>query len=69
VLRELAVANRLYCFFATAGRLDEAGVVSQEDATRWSDGLRAAAGEGRFFSLYTAFLVRVIRPGVVGPGV
>jgi hypothetical protein len=27
VLRELAVADRLYCFFATAGRLAEAGVV------------------------------------------
>jgi hypothetical protein len=47
VLRELAVADRLYCFFATAGRLAEAGVVGQEDAARWSDGLRAAAGEGR----------------------
>jgi hypothetical protein len=27
VLRELAVADRLYCFFATARRLAEAGVV------------------------------------------
>ena len=68
VLRELAVADRLYCFFATAGRLAEAGVVGREDAGRWSDGLHAADGEGRFFSSYTGFLVRGTRPGGVGPG-
>jgi hypothetical protein len=61
VLRELAVADRPYCFFATVGRLADAGVVSKEDAARWSDGLRAADGEGLFFSSYTGFLVRGTR--------
>jgi SAM-dependent methyltransferase len=61
ILPELAVADRLYCFFATVGRLADAGVVSKEDAARWSDGLRAADGEGLFFSSYTGFLVRGTR--------
>src|SRR3954467_9904799 len=39
VLRGLEVADRLYCFFATVGRLAEAGVVGREDAGRWSDAL------------------------------
>ena len=51
VLRELDVADRLYCFFATVGRLAEAGFVGREDAARWSVGLRAADGEGLFFQL------------------
>jgi hypothetical protein len=68
VLRDLAVADRLYCFFATVERLAESGVVGRDDAARWSDGLRAADGEGRFFSSYTGFLVRGTRPGGVGPG-
>ena len=58
VLRELDVADRLYCFFETVGRLADAGVVGKEDAARWSDDLRAADGEGLFFSSYTGFLVR-----------
>ena len=68
VLRELAVADRLYCFFATVGRLAEAGVVGREDAARWSEGLRTADGDGRFFSSYTGFLVRGTRPERLGPG-
>jgi hypothetical protein len=67
VLRELAVADRLDCFFATVGRLAEAGVVSREDAESGSDGLRAADGDGLFFSSYTGFLVRGTRPEDVGP--
>jgi hypothetical protein len=67
VLRELAVADQLYCFFATVGRLADAGVVSKEDAARWSDELRAADGEGLFFSLYTGFLVRGTRRKCVEP--
>jgi ubiquinone/menaquinone biosynthesis C-methylase UbiE len=63
VLRDLDVADRLYCFFATVGRLAEAGIVGRDDAARWSDGLRTAEGEGRFFSSYTGFLVRGTRPG------
>jgi ubiquinone/menaquinone biosynthesis C-methylase UbiE len=62
VLRDLAVADRLYCFFETVDRLTEAGVVSREDAGRWSDGLRADDREGRFFCSYTGFLVRGTRP-------
>lgn len=69
VLRELAVADRLYDFFATVGRLAEAGAIGRDVAGRWSDGLRAADGEGRFFSSYTGFLVRGTRPGGAGPGV
>jgi ubiquinone/menaquinone biosynthesis C-methylase UbiE len=68
VLRELAVADQLYCIFATVGRLAEAGIVGREDAGRWSDGLRAADGDGLFFSSYTGFLVRGTRPGSDGPG-
>src|SRR4029079_3473778 len=36
VLRDLAVADRLYCFFASVERLAEAGIVGREDAARWS---------------------------------
>lgn len=62
VLRDLAVADRLYCFFATAARLAEAGVIDRAAADRWSDGLRAADRTRRFFSSYTGFLVRGTRP-------
>ncbi|WP_165226620.1 methyltransferase domain-containing protein [Aquisphaera insulae] len=61
VLRDLAVADRLYCFFATVERLAESGRIRREDAMRWSDGLRAAGAEGRFFCSYTGFLVRGVR--------
>ena len=67
VLRELDVADRLYCFFATVGRLAEAGVVGGEEAARWSEGLRAADRDGLFFSSLTGFLVRGTRPEDVGP--
>ncbi len=62
VLRDLAVADRLYCFFASVGRLEEAAVVPREDAASWSDGLRTADREGRFFCSYTGFLVQGTRP-------
>ncbi|MFO0889993.1 MAG: methyltransferase domain-containing protein [Isosphaeraceae bacterium] len=68
VLRDLATANRLYCFFATADRLAESGVISREDAGRWSDSLRAAADNGRFFCSYTGFLVRGTLSGGPRPG-
>src|SRR5262249_51742804 len=61
VLGELARADRLYCFFATADRLAEAGIIGRDDAGSWSDGLRAADGDGRLFSSYTGFLVRGTR--------
>ena len=67
VLPDLEAADRLYCFFATAGRLAEAGVVGQDDARRWSDGLRAADADGRFFCSYTGFLVCGTRPPGRGP--
>ncbi|WP_435011254.1 methyltransferase domain-containing protein [Tundrisphaera lichenicola] len=63
VLRDLAVADRLYLFFATVARLAEVGVVGRDDADGWSEGLRAADVEGRFFSSYTGFLVCGTRPG------
>ncbi len=62
VLRDLAVADRVYSFFATVERLAKDGIVGREDAARWSEGLRAADGNGRFFSSYTGFLVRGTRP-------
>ena len=67
VLRELGVADRLYCFFSTAERLVEARVISRSDADRWSDALRTADAEGRFFTSYTRFLVSGIRPDGAGP--
>jgi len=67
VLRELDVADRIYCFIPTVGRLAEAGVVSRDDAERWSNELRAADVDGRFFSSYTGFLVCGTRPASVGP--
>jgi len=67
VLRELDVADRIYCFIATVGRLADAGIVGRDDAARWSDGLRAADVDGRFFTSYTGFLVRGTRPANVGP--
>jgi ubiquinone/menaquinone biosynthesis C-methylase UbiE len=67
VLRDLALADQLYCFFATVGRLEESGIISQHDARRWSDGLRAADGDGLFFSSYTGFLVQGTRPDGAGP--
>jgi ubiquinone/menaquinone biosynthesis C-methylase UbiE len=57
VLRELAVADRVYSFCSTVERLAEDGLVSRNDADRWSDELRAADAEGRFFTSYTGFLV------------
>ena len=57
VLRELSVADRIYSLFATAEQLAEAGVISRNDAARWSDALRTAYAEGRFFTSYTGFLV------------
>ena len=51
---------------ATAKRLAEAQVISSSDADRWSDALRTADSEGRFFTSYTGFLVSGIRPGGAG---
>ncbi len=65
VLRELDVADRLYSFFSTAERLVAAGTISRDDANRWSDGLRTADAEGRFFSSYTGFLVSGTRPDAI----
>jgi ubiquinone/menaquinone biosynthesis C-methylase UbiE len=62
VLRELDVADRIYCFVATVERLAQQGVVGRAAAARWSQGLRTADVEGRFFSSYTGFLVRGTRP-------
>jgi SAM-dependent methyltransferase len=67
VLRELKLADRHYAFFATVGRLTEAVLVGWGDAERWSDGLRTADREGRFFSSLTGFLVHGSRSGGVGP--
>jgi ubiquinone/menaquinone biosynthesis C-methylase UbiE len=67
VLRELGVADRIYSFFATAKRLAEARVISYSDADRWSDALRTADAEGRFFTSYTGFLVSGTRPDGSGP--
>lgn len=67
VLRELDVADRIYCFTTTVARLAEAGVVTRDDAARWSEALRAADRDGRFFTSYTGFLVRGVRPAGVDP--
>jgi ubiquinone/menaquinone biosynthesis C-methylase UbiE len=37
-------------------------VISRNDADRWSDELRTADAEGRFFTSYTGFLVSGTRP-------
>ena len=58
VLRDLATADRLYCFFATVTRLVEESRLAPEDAKRWSDEIRALDAAGRFFCSYTGFLVR-----------
>ncbi len=65
VLRDLSLADRLYCFFATIERLAEQGIVSRAVAERWSVGLRSADAQDRFFSSYTGFLVRGRRPADV----
>ncbi len=62
VLRELDVADRIYSFLSTADQLAETGVISRNDADRWSDELRTADAEGRFFTSYTGFLVSGTRP-------
>jgi len=67
VLRELDVADRIFCFMATIQRLADAGVVGRDDAARWSDELRAADSAGRFFCSYTGFLVCGARPASVAP--
>ena len=69
VLRELEVADRLYCFFATVGRLAESGIVAREEAGAM-DGRAALppSADGRFFSSYTGFLVRgLARASARGP--
>jgi SAM-dependent methyltransferase len=57
VLRELDVADRIYRFFSTAEGLVASRTIGRDDADRWSDGLRTADAEGRFFTSYTGFLV------------
>jgi ubiquinone/menaquinone biosynthesis C-methylase UbiE len=57
VLRELDVADRIYSFFSTAEGLVATRTIGRDDADRWSDGLRTADAEGRFFTSYTGFLV------------
>ena len=63
VLRELDVADQLYRFFSTADRLVAEGRLSQADAEGWAQSLREADRAGRFFSSYTGFLVRGVKPG------
>ena len=67
VLRELGLADRIFSFLSTAERLVEAGLIGRSDANRWSDALRAADAQGRFFTSYTGFLVSGIRPDGAGP--
>jgi ubiquinone/menaquinone biosynthesis C-methylase UbiE len=62
VLQELTVADRIYSFTSTASGLVDAGAISRDDADRWSDELRNADAEGRFFTSYTGFLVSGTRP-------
>ena len=57
VLRELDVADRIYSFISTAEGLVATRTIGRDDADRWSDGLRTADAEGRFFTSYTGFLV------------
>ena len=67
VLRELDVADRIFCFMATIARLADTGVVGRNDAERWSHELRGADVAGRFFTSYTGFLVRGTRSASVDP--
>lgn len=62
VLEDLDVADRLYCFFATAERLTTPGTVDRGAADAWSRALRDASASGRFFCSYTGFLVRGVKP-------
>ena len=57
VLRELDIADRVFSYFSTAERLAQDGVISRDDLARWTDELRTADAEGRFFTSYTGFLV------------
>ena len=66
VLRELDMADRIYCFFSTAEGLVATRTIGRDDADRWSDGLRTADAEGRFFTSYTGFLVSGTRLDGVG---
>jgi ubiquinone/menaquinone biosynthesis C-methylase UbiE len=68
VVRELAVADQIYSFFSTVERLAEDGVIGRRDADRWSEALRTADAEGRFFTSYTGFLVSGTRANVVDSG-
>ncbi|OBF29294.1 hypothetical protein A5724_25350 [Mycobacterium sp. ACS1612] len=63
VLRELELADQLYLFFSTANRLVAGGLLDRADVQRWSDSLRTADADGRFFSSYTGFLVSGTRTG------
>jgi ubiquinone/menaquinone biosynthesis C-methylase UbiE len=66
VLRELDMADRIYCFFSTAEGLVATRTIGRDDADRWSDGLRTADAEGRFFTSYTGFLMSGTRLEGVG---
>jgi ubiquinone/menaquinone biosynthesis C-methylase UbiE len=66
VLRELDVADRIYRFFTTADGLVASRTIGRDDADRWSDELRTADAEGRFFTSYTGFLVSGTRLDGVG---
>jgi ubiquinone/menaquinone biosynthesis C-methylase UbiE len=66
ILRELDVADRIYRFFSTADGLVATRTIGRDDADRWSDELRTADAEGRFFTSYTGFLVSGTRLDGVG---
>jgi ubiquinone/menaquinone biosynthesis C-methylase UbiE len=63
LLRELDVADRIYCFTPTVERLVAAGRIPRAAATAWLQELRAADAAGRFFTSYTGFLVCGARAG------
>jgi ubiquinone/menaquinone biosynthesis C-methylase UbiE len=67
VLRELGVADQIFSLLSTAERLAKTGVISRSDADHWSDALRTADAEQRFFTSYTGFLVSGTRRGGAGP--
>ena len=61
VLRDLATAERLYCFASTANRLVEERLLGPEEAREWLDELQGLDRAGRFFCSYTGFLVCATR--------
>jgi ubiquinone/menaquinone biosynthesis C-methylase UbiE len=66
VLTDYTLADRLWGLERNAKRASEAGVISEDQQTRWVEGLRQAAQQGCFFGTASGFGVGGTKPNQSG---